>query len=349
MKTQDFYYDLPEELIAQDPLEDRSGSRLLVLDKKTGAMEHKIFKQITQYLYKGDCLVINNTKVIPARLIGEKIRENEGEDDVHGARIELLLLKRRENDIWETLVKPGKKARPGTKISFGNGILMGEILDIIEEGNRLVQFTYQGIFEEILDQLGEMPLPPYITHELTDKNRYQTVYAKYEGSAAAPTAGLHFTKELLAEIEAMGVRIANVTLHVGLGTFRPVKVENVQEHHMHSEFYQVTEEAASIINETKKEGGRVICVGTTSCRTIESACDEQGIVRAGSGDTSIFIYPGYTFKVLDALITNFHLPESTLMMLVSALAGRDHIMAAYETAVKERYRFFSFGDAMFIH
>lgn len=350
MKTQDFYYDLPEELIAQDPLEDRSGSRLLILDKQTGTIEHKIFKQVTWYLKKGDCLVINNTKVIPARLIGEKIKKQNSSktEDVPGAKIELLLLKRRENDVWETLVKPGKKARPGTKISFGNGLLTGEIIDMIEEGNRLVQFTYQGIFEEILDQLGEMPLPPYITHELSDRSRYQTVYAKYEGSAAAPTAGLHFTKELLMEIEEMGIRIANVTLHVGLGTFRPVKVDNVLEHHMHSEFYQVTEEAAGIINETKSQGGRIICVGTTSCRTIESAADDKGIVHAGSGETTIFIYPGYQFKVLDALITNFHLPESTLMMLVSALAGRDHIMAAYEEAVKEGYRFFSFGDAMFI-
>lgn len=349
MKTQDFYYDLPEELIAQDPLSDRSGSRLLVLDKRTGEIEHRIFRNITQYLKKGDCLVVNNTKVIPARLIGEKIHENQvSVMEVPGAKIELLLLKRRENDIWETLVKPGKKAKPGTKISFGDGLLVGEIIDTVEEGNRLVRFTYKGIFEEILDQLGEMPLPPYITHQLEDKNRYQTVYAKYEGSAAAPTAGLHFTKELLDEIKAMGIPIANVTLHVGLGTFRPVKVENIQEHHMHSEAYQITEEAADIINTTKQNGGRVICVGTTSCRTIESAADEQGIVHAGSDDTSIFIYPGYRFKALDALITNFHLPESTLMMLVSALAGRDHIMAAYEVAVKERYRFFSFGDAMFI-
>jgi S-adenosylmethionine:tRNA ribosyltransferase-isomerase len=351
LKTQDFYYDLPEELIAQDPLEDRSGSRLLLLDKNTGETQHRIFRQITQYLKQGDCLVINNTKVIPARLIGEKLHE-EGHtsgNDGHGAKIELLLLKRIEKDVWETLVKPGKKARPGTRIDFGNGLLTGEIMNILEEGNRVVHFTYEGIFEEILDQLGQMPLPPYITHELTDKNRYQTVYAKYEGSAAAPTAGLHFTKELLEEIEAMGISIANVTLHVGLGTFRPVKVENVLEHHMHSEFYQVTEESAELINNTKKNGGRVICVGTTSCRTVESAADEQGIVRAGSGDTSIFIYPGYQFKVLDALITNFHLPESTLMMLVSALAGREPIMAAYEEAVKERYRFFSFGDAMFIY
>ena len=352
MKTQDFYYDLPEELIAQDPLEDRSGSRLLLLNKETGEIEHRIFRQITQYLRKGDCLVVNNTKVIPARLIGEKLHEDNNfttTGETQGAKIELLLLKRRENDIWETLVKPGKKARPGTKITFGNGLLVGEIIDMLEEGNRLVQFKYQGIFEEILDQLGQMPLPPYITHQLEDKNRYQTVYAKYEGSAAAPTAGLHFTKELLREIEEIGIPIANVTLHVGLGTFRPVKVDNVLEHHMHSEFYQVTQEAADIINETKKKGGRIICVGTTSCRTVESAADEHGLVQPGSGDTSIFIYPGYQFKVLDALITNFHLPESTLMMLVSALAGRDHIMSAYEEAVKERYRFFSFGDAMFIH
>lgn len=347
MKTSDFYYDLPEELIAQDPLEDRSGSRLLLLNKKTGEIEHRIFKDIIEYLKPGDCLVVNNTKVIPARLIGEKIKEQE--DSNPGAKIELLLLKRRENDIWETLVKPGKKAKVGTKLCFGNGLLTGEIVDVIEEGNRLVQFKYKGIFEEILDQLGEMPLPPYITHQLEDKSRYQTVYAKFDGSAAAPTAGLHFTKELLAEIEQRGVKIANVTLHVGLGTFRPVKVENVLEHHMHSEFYQVSEEAAKIINDTKELGGRVICVGTTSCRTIESAVDDNGKVQNGSGDTTIFIYPGFQFKVMDALITNFHLPESTLMMLVSALAGRDHIMNAYHEAVKERYRFFSFGDAMFIH
>ncbi len=351
MKTQDFYYDLPQELIAQDPLEDRSGSRLLVLDKETGAMEHRIFRNITEYLRPGDCLVINNTKVIPARLIGEKLHEKDNKtqkDETPGAKIELLLLKRKENDVWETLVKPGKKARPSTKISFGNGLLVGEILEVLEDGNRLVQFSYEGIFEEILDQLGEMPLPPYITHQLTDKERYQTVYAKYEGSAAAPTAGLHFTKELLEEIKEMGIPIANVTLHVGLGTFRPVKVENVLEHHMHSEFYQVDEEAATIMNETKRKGGRVICVGTTSCRTVESATGDDRIVRAGSGDTAIFIYPGYDFKIMDALITNFHLPESTLMMLVSALAGRDHIMNAYEEAVKQRYRFFSFGDAMLI-
>ncbi len=351
MKTEDFNYDLPEELIAQDPLEDRSSSRLMVLNKETGDVTHRIFKEITEYFKPGDCLVINNTKVIPARLLGEKIHEKDikGVDkEVHGAKIELLLLKRRDNDIWETLVKPGKKARTGTKISFGDGLLTAEIVDQLEDGNRLVQFHYKGIFEEILDQLGEMPLPPYITHELADKNRYQTVYAKEEGSAAAPTAGLHFTKELLSQIEEMGIPIVNVTLHVGLGTFRPVKVENVLEHHMHTEFYQVSPEAAELINNTKKNGGRVICVGTTSCRTVESAADEEGIVHPGSGDTSIFIYPGYKFKVLDALITNFHLPESTLMMLVSALAGRENIMAAYKEAVQERYRFFSFGDAMFI-
>lgn len=341
MNVKDFYYDLPEELIAQDPLEDRSSSRLLVLNKETGEVEHKIFKDILSYLKKGDCLVINDTKVLPARLIGSK----EGTD----ARIELLLLKRRENDIWETLVKPGKKAKPGTVISFGDGLLKGTILDVVEEGNRLIQFSYQGIFEEILDQLGQMPLPPYITHQLQDKNRYQTVYAKHEGSAAAPTAGLHFTKELLAEIEEMGVKVAHVTLHVGLGTFRPVKVENVLDHHMHSEFYIVEEEAAEIINQTKADGGRVICVGTTSCRTLESAAAEDGTLKAGSGWTDIFIYPGYRFKILDCLITNFHLPESTLVMLVSALAGREHVLSAYEKAIEERYRFFSFGDAMFIN
>lgn len=340
MKTSDFAYDLPEELIAQDPLTDRASSRLMVLDKKTGERTHTDFHEIVHYLQKGDCLVINDTKVIPARLIGQK----EGT----GGRVEVLLLKRRENNIWETLVKPGKKARPGAKISFGGGLLGAEVLEVVEEGNRLVQFSYEGIFEEILDQLGQMPLPPYITHELKDKNRYQTVYAKYEGSAAAPTAGLHFTEELLAEIEKKGVSIARVTLHVGLGTFRPVKVEDVAEHHMHTEYYRVTKEAAEIINETKKMGGRVICVGTTSCRTIESAADEDGLVHAGEGDTDIFIYPGYRFKVLDCLITNFHLPESTLLMLVSALAGKEQVMAAYQEAVEKRYRFFSFGDAMFI-
>ena len=340
MKTSDFYFDLPQELIAQDPLEDRSASRLLHLDKTTGDIEHTNFKHVLDFLKPGDCLVINDTKVIPARLYGHKVDT--------GAVIELLLLKRRENDVWETLVKPGKKARPGAVISFGDGLLTGKILDIVEEGNRLIQFSYEGIFEEILDQLGEMPLPPYITHKLQDKNRYQTVYAKHEGSAAAPTAGLHFTEELLQQVKEMGVNIAHVTLHVGLGTFRPVKVEDVTDHHMHSEFYVVEPDQAELINQTKKNGGRVIAVGTTSCRTLESATDENGILQAKSGWTEIFIYPGYSFKMIDGLITNFHLPESTLLMLVSALAGKEHIMAAYEEAVKERYRFFSFGDAMII-
>lgn len=340
MKVTDYYFDLPQEQIAQDPLEDRSSSRLLVLDKETGEYSHHIFREITEFLKPGDCLVLNNTKVIPARLFGEK----EGTQ----AKIEILLLKRKENDVWETLVKPGKKAKVGTKIIFGGGLLVGEVIDIVEEGNRLIQFTYEGIFEEILDQLGQMPLPPYITHQLKDKNRYQTVYAKYDGSAAAPTAGLHFTPELLQQVKDMGVDIAEVTLHVGLGTFRPVKVDNILEHHMHSEFYMVTQEAADKINNAKKNGHRVICVGTTSCRTIESAADENGMLRESSGWTEIFIYPGYQFKVLDCLITNFHLPESTLLMLVSALAGREHVLAAYEEAVKEGYRFFSFGDAMFI-
>ncbi|MDO5336066.1 MAG: tRNA preQ1(34) S-adenosylmethionine ribosyltransferase-isomerase QueA [Eubacteriales bacterium] len=340
MKTSDFYYDLPKELIAQDPLKDRSSSRLLHLNPATGEIEHTVFTHILDYLNPGDCLVINDTKVIPARLYGHK------EDT--GAVIELLLLKRREKDIWETLVKPGKKARPGAKIIFGDGILKGEILDIVDEGNRLIQFSYEGIFEEILDKLGEMPLPPYITHKLQDKNRYQTVYAKNEGSAAAPTAGLHFTRELLEKVQEKGVKIAHVTLHVGLGTFRPVKVDDVEKHHMHSEFYVVEEEQARLINDTKKAGGRIISVGTTSCRTLESAAGEDGVLRAGSGWTDIFIYPGYHFKMIDGLITNFHLPESTLLMLVSALAGKEKIMKAYEEAVKERYRFFSFGDAMFI-
>lgn len=340
MKVTDYYFDLPQEQIAQDPLEDRSSSRLLVLDKETGEYSHHVFREITEFLKPGDCLVLNNTKVIPARLFGEK----EGTQ----AKIEILLLKRKENDVWETLVKPGKKAKVGTKIIFGGGLLVGEVVDIVEEGNRLIKFTYEGIFEEILDQLGQMPLPPYITHQLKDKNRYQTVYAKYDGSAAAPTAGLHFTPELLQQVKDMGVDITEVTLHVGLGTFRPVKVDNILEHHMHSEFYMVTQEAADKINNAKKNGHRVICVGTTSCRTIESAADENGILKESSGWTEIFIYPGYQFKVLDCLITNFHLPESTLLMLVSALAGREHVLAAYEEAVKEGYRFFSFGDAMFI-
>ncbi|MDO5538450.1 MAG: tRNA preQ1(34) S-adenosylmethionine ribosyltransferase-isomerase QueA [Eubacteriales bacterium] len=340
MKTSDFYFDLPQELIAQDPLEDRSASRLLILDKKTGQTEHHIFKEIIDYLSPGDCLVVNNTKVIPARLYGNKI----GTD----AKIEILLLKRREGDVWETLVKPGKKAKPGTKISFGEGLLIGEVLEVEQEGNRLIKFEYEGIFEEILDQLGQMPLPPYITHQLKDKNRYQTVYAKHDGSAAAPTAGLHFTPELLQAIKDKGVRIAHVTLHVGLGTFRPVKVEDVTKHHMHSEFYIVEEEQTELINRTKEEGGKVICVGTTSCRTLESAADESGKLHAGSGWTEIFIYPGYRFKITDRLITNFHLPESTLLMLVSALAGKENIEKAYREAVEKQYRFFSFGDAMFI-
>ncbi len=340
MRRQDFSFDLPQELIAQDPLKDRASSRLLVLDKETGETSHHVFREIKDYLHPGDCLVINDTKVIPARLIGSKI----GTD----AKIEILLLKRKEDNVWETLVKPGKKAKPGARISFGEGLLIGEVIDVVEEGNRLVRFTYDGIFEEILDQLGQMPLPPYITHQLEDKNRYQTVYAKHSGSAAAPTAGLHFTPELLREIKDEGVDIASVTLHVGLGTFRPVKVDNILEHHMHSEFYQIEESEAEKINRAKEKGGRIICVGTTSCRTIESAADENGHLRAGSGWTDIFIYPGYKFKILDCLITNFHLPESTLLMLVSALAGREHVLAAYEEAVKERYRFFSFGDAMFI-
>lgn len=340
MRKEDFNFDLPEELIAQDPLEDRSSSRLLVLDKETGKTEHHVFREIIEYLEAGDCLVINDTKVIPARLIGSKI----GTD----AKIEVLLLKRKENDVWETLVKPGKKAKIGTRISFGDGLLVGEVVDIVEEGNRLIHFEYEGIFEEILDRLGQMPLPPYITHQLEDKNRYQTVYAKHSGSAAAPTAGLHFTPELLKKIEEKGVQIARVTLHVGLGTFRPVKVDNILEHHMHSEFYQIEEEAAEKINTAKANGKRVIAVGTTSCRTIESAAKEDGTIAPVSGWTDIFIYPGYQFKVLDCLITNFHLPESTLVMLVSALAGREHVLNAYEEAIKERYRFFSFGDAMFI-
>ena len=340
MKTSDFKYDLPQELIAQDPLEDRSSSRLMHLSLADGSIEHRHFTDILEYLRPGDCLVINDTKVIPARLYGH--RENTG------GMVEILLLKRMKDDTWECLVKPGKKARPGDRIVFGDGILKGEITDILEEGNRLIRFEYEGIFEEILDKLGEMPLPPYITHKLQDKNRYQTVYAVHDGSAAAPTAGLHFTKELLAQVEEMGVSIAHVTLHVGLGTFRPVKVDDVESHHMHSEFYVVEESQAELINNTKKAGGRIVSVGTTSCRTLESAADADGTVRAGSGWTDIFIYPGYEFKVIDGLITNFHLPESTLLMLVSALAGKDNIMHAYEEAVNEKYRFFSFGDAMLI-
>ena len=340
MDLKDFNYDLPEELIAQDPLEDRSSSRLMVLHKDTGRIEHKIFRDIIDHLNPGDCLVINDTKVIPARLMG--IKEDTG------AAIEVLLLKRNADDVWECLVKPGKKARTGARIVFGEGLLVGEIVDVIEDGNRMIKFHYEGIFEEILDKLGQMPLPPYITHKLQDKNRYQTVYARNEGSAAAPTAGLHFTKELLDKIKEKGVNVVSITLHVGLGTFRPVKVDKIEEHHMHTESYNISKEAADTINRTRAAGGRVIAVGTTSCRTLESAAADDGTIPARSGDTDIFIYPGYKFKAIDCLITNFHLPESTLIMLVSALAGRDNIMNAYETAVKERYRFFSFGDAMFI-
>ena len=340
MKTSDFYYDLPKELIAQDPLDDRSSSRLMVVHHRTGRIEHKVFTDIIDYLRPGDCLVRNNTKVIPARLFGTR------EDT--GAAIELLLLKRRENDIWETLVKPGKKARTGARLVFGEGLLQGEITDVLEDGNRLIRFHYEGIFEEILDELGQMPLPPYITHKLEDKNRYQTVYARYEGSAAAPTAGLHFTEELFQRLEDKGVQVANVTLHVGLGTFRPVKVEDVASHHMHSEYYRIEPEEAKKINDVKAAGGRIVCVGTTSCRTIESAADDSGILQSGEADTEIFIYPGYHFKLMDMLITNFHLPESTLLMLVSALAGKELMMKAYEEAVREKYRFFSFGDAMIL-
>nr|MBQ6242142.1 tRNA preQ1(34) S-adenosylmethionine ribosyltransferase-isomerase QueA [Lachnospiraceae bacterium] len=342
MNVSDFDYELPPELIAQDPLADRSSSRLLILDRETGAIMHRIFRDIKDELHPGDCLVINNTKVIPARLLG--VRKETG------AAVELLLLKRLEDreNTWETLVRPGKKCREGAVLSFGDGLLEAEITEVLPDGNRLVRFTFDGIFEEILDRLGQMPLPPYITHHLEDKNRYQTVYAKYDGSAAAPTAGLHFTQELLAQIREKGVSVAEITLHVGLGTFRPVKVDTVEEHHMHSEYYEVNAEAAALINRAKKEGHRVIAVGTTSCRTLESAAGEDGMLHPCSGWTEIFIYPGYNFKIVDALITNFHLPKSTLMMLVSALAGREHIMKAYGEAIKERYRFFSFGDAMFI-
>ena len=337
----DYFYELPEELIAQDPLENRDGSRLMILDRESGKREDRFFKDITEYLLPGDCLVLNNTKVIPARLLGVK------EDT--GAAVEILLLKRKSGDSFETIVRPGKKLRTGARISFGDGLLKAEITDVLDGGNRLVRFEYRGIFEEILDKLGEMPLPPYITHKLKDRDRYNTVYARYDGSAAAPTAGLHFTEDLLSEIAARGVKIAYVTLHVGLGTFRPVKEENILDHHMHSEIYYVSQETAGIINNTKREGGRVISVGTTSCRTIESAADDSGIVRTVDGEeTDIFIYPGYRFKVTDCLITNFHLPESTLLMLVSALAGRENVLSAYKDAIEKRYRFFSFGDAMFI-
>ena len=341
LSTKDYYYDLPKELIAQDPLEDRSSSRLMVLGKKSGEVSHHHFRDILDYLRPGDCLVINNTRVIPARLIGTK-KET-------GAHVEILLLRRKKDDIWETLVKPGKKLRPGADVTFGDGSLTATILDVVEGGDRLVQFHYDGIFEEVLDRLGEMPLPPYIKHKLKDRDRYNTVYAKFDGSAAAPTAGLHFTKELLEEVKEKGVNIAQVTLHVGLGTFRPVKVDDVREHEMHTEWYRVTQETADLINQTKANGGRVIAVGTTSVRTLETVADEDGHMKAQEGDTSIFIYPGYKWKVVDGLITNFHLPESTLIMLVSSLAGREHVLAAYKEAVKERYRFFSFGDAMYIN
>lgn len=340
MNKQDFYFELPQQLIAQHPLKDRASSRLLVLNKKTGETEHKTFRDILHYFKKGDCIVINDTKVLPARLIGQKKQT--------GAKVELLLLTRKDIDKWETLVKPGKKAKVGDKIVFGDGKLEAEILEVIEGGNRIVKFYYNGIFEQILDELGEMPLPPYITEHLEDKNRYQTVYAKQQGSAAAPTAGLHFTPELLQQIQNKGVSIAHVTLHVGLGTFRPVKEQNILDHKMHSEYYVVEQSQADIINTTKKAGGRIIAVGTTSTRTLESIADENGFIKAASGWTNIFIYPGYQFKVIDCLITNFHLPESTLIMLVSALAGRENVLAAYNEAVKQNYRFFSFGDAMFI-
>ena len=354
MKRQDFYYDLPKELIAQDPLTDRASSRLLVLGRESGEITHTVFKQITDYLNPGDCLVINDTRVIPARLFAEKINEQNGnlsvvtDGEVSGAKIEVLLLKRHADRQWEVLVKPGKKAKIGTRLRFGAGLMTGTVVGIVEEGNRIIEFEYEGIFEEILDKLGQMPLPPYITHELQDKNRYQTVYAVHDGSAAAPTAGLHFTPELLNKIEAMGVQITRVTLHVGLGTFRPVKEDDILQHHMHSEWFEILPEAAEKINTAKAAGKRVICVGTTSCRTLEAAADENGYLVPQKKETEIFIYPGYRFRVTDALITNFHLPESTLLMLVSALAGREHILAAYREAVEEKYRFFSFGDAMFI-
>mgnify|MGYP002853600191 CR=1 FL=1 len=347
MNTSDFYYDLPEGLIAQDPLEDRASSRLLVMDRNTGEISHHRFHELAGFLRPGDCLVRNNTKVLPARLYGHKINE-----DGPGAAVEVLLLKRMEDNCWETLVRPGKRIKEGCILSFGSqeesDMLKAEVLQVMEDGNRILKFSFSGIFEEILDQLGEMPLPPYIKHKLKDKNRYQTVYAKEEGSAAAPTAGLHFTEELFREIEAMGVIVANVTLHVGLGTFRPVSVDHVENHKMHTEYYEISEEEAEKINQARENGGRIICVGTTSCRTLESAADEQGVLKAGQGNTDIFIYPGYSFKIMDGLITNFHLPCSTLLMLVSAFAGKDHILHAYREAVEEEYRFFSFGDAMFL-
>ena len=341
LRRSDYFYELPQELIAQDPLADRSSSRLMAVDRNTGKYEHKVFSDIVDFLDPGDCLVLNNTKVIPARLLGKR--------DGTGGHVEVLLLKRINATDWETLVKPGKSCRPGQKLDFGEGTLKAEVLEVVEDGNRIVRFHFNGIFEEILDKLGEMPLPPYITHKLADPTRYNTVYAKYDGSAAAPTAGLHFTPELLKKIEDKGISLAYVTLHVGLGTFRPVKEDVITDHKMHTESYQVTKDTADLINRTKAEGGRVICVGTTSCRTVESCAGDDGIVHPGSGETSIFIYPGYKFKVMDGLITNFHLPESTLIMLVSAFAGRENVLAAYEEAVRERYRFFSFGDACFFH
>ncbi len=340
MKVKDFDFYLPEELIAQHPMEKRDEARLLVLDKKTGEIEDKIFKDILDYLTPNDCLVLNNTRVLPARLIGSK--------EETGGKMEFLLLKRKEKDVWETLVKPGKRAQIGARFIFGNGELKAEVIEMGEEGSRIVKFYYEGIFEEILDQLGQMPLPPYIKEKLDDKEMYQTVYSKEEGSAAAPTAGLHFTEELLEKIKEKGAKLAFLTLHVGLGTFRPVKVEDIQEHIMHSEYYKMDKETAKIINTTREKGGRVIAVGTTSCRTLETIGDIEGKVKEQSGWTDIFIYPGYKYKVVDALITNFHLPQSTLLMLVSALAGRDNIMNAYNMAVEKEYRFFSFGDAMFI-
>lgn len=340
MKTSDFYFDLPEELIAQVPILDRSSSKLMVLDKETGNIEHKIFKNVIDYLNPGDCLVLNDTRVIPARLIGEKVDT--------GGKIEFLLLKRYEDDTWESLVKPGKRAKIGTKFSFGEGKLIGEVVGMGPEGSRIIKFHYEGIFEEVLDELGNMPLPPYITERLEERERYQTVYSKHNGSAAAPTAGLHFTEELLQQIKDKGVDIAFVTLHVGLGTFRPVKVDDVLAHEMHSEYYVVTKEAADKINKAKENGNNVICVGTTSSRTVESVATDDNRVQEGSGWTSIFVYPGYKFKVVDKLITNFHLPESTLIMLVSALAGQENVLNAYKIAVEEKYRFFSFGDAMII-
>ena len=340
MKLRDYYYDLPEELIAQEPLKERQMSRLMVVDRVAGHIEHKVFKDIIQYLREGDCLVLNDTRVIPARLLGEK----EGS----GGKIEFVLLKRVDGDIWEVILKPGRRAKPGARFVFGNGRLRAEIVDVVEEGNRLVRFEYEGVFEQVLDSAGVVPLPPYITKKLEDAERYQTVYSRWKGSAAAPTAGLHFTKELLEEIRGMGVELAYVTLHVGLGTFRPVKTENILEHRMHSEFYSIDAENSSKINKARSENKRVVAVGTTSCRVLETVGNSDGLVAPGSGNTSIFIYPGYSFKVVDAMITNFHLPESTLIMLISAFAGREKVMEAYSEAIREKYRFFSFGDAMFI-